>query len=327
MGAQRAGVGGTVQGVHAPAQLPEDGRLVVGQAPVDDAAFVVIAAHGAEHAGEVVEAGFVARVHGDALLVEADALVPVGVHQRETPGEAQDAGVVGQVAPGEGEFGAGQGIIGHAPGGEQGGGVVGLAGVGLEAARGVEGVARPVQAGGGGVQTGVIEDRVDVAQQAPGAVEGGVARGGVPEQAHGLIERATGVPGAGVVDGEIVGVEVKLVGGEVGGGLAVHGVPLGGGEADGQAGGDLRGDLVLDGEEAVRGAVVAFGPDVGVGARVDQLRGDAHLAAFAGDAAFQDVGDAQVAADVAHVEARGIAVGHDAGAGDDFQGRRRARGR
>ncbi len=60
-----------------------------------------------------------------------------------------------------------------------------------------------------------------------------------------------------------------------------------------QAPGDGLGDLALDGEHVGQVAVVVFGPLVGIGARVDQLRGDAHLVARALHAAFEQVRDTQ----------------------------------
>ena len=58
--------------------------------------------------------------------------------------------------------------------------------------------------------------------------------------------------------------------------LAQHALLLGLGQRGSMTPGDARGDLVLDGEDVAEVAVVALGPDMGAGGRVDQLRRDAH---------------------------------------------------
>ena len=64
---------------------------------------------------------------------------------------------------------------------------------------------------------------------------------------------------------------------------------------------DGFGDLALDGEDIVERAVVVVGPELGGGARVDQVRRDAHLVARALDRAFQHVGDAELQPDLGQV--------------------------
>ena len=67
-------------------------------------------------------------------------------------------------------------------------------------------------------------------------------------------------------------------------------------------GDDRRGDLVLHREDIGESAVVAFGPDVAAGRQVVELRGDAHAVARLAHAAFQDIGDAELRADLLHTD-------------------------
>ena len=62
------------------------------------------------------------------------------------------------------------------------------------------------------------------------------------------------------------------------------------------------GNLVLDGEDVVDGAVIGLRPDMGVGGNVDELCRDPEPVACLADAAFQHVGDIQPLADLGHVE-------------------------
>ncbi len=79
-------------------------------------------------------------------------------------------------------------------------------------------------------------------------------------------------------------------------------------------------DLVLQGEDVVELAVVALGPQMAAGGPVNQLSGDPHPAAGFAHAAFQDVADAQLPGQLAHIE--GLALELEGGvAGDDEQGR------
>ena len=64
-------------------------------------------------------------------------------------------------------------------------------------------------------------------------------------------------------------------------------------------GDDRRGQLVLNIEEIVKLAVVLLRPNVIALGGVDQLRGDPHTLADPPDAAFQAVGDAQFAPNLA----------------------------
>ena len=61
------------------------------------------------------------------------------------------------------------------------------------------------------------------------------------------------------------------------------------------------GQLTLDCEQIGCGAIVSFGPDMRVGARVDQFRVDAKTIRDASHRTFHDVSDAELPADFAHV--------------------------
>ena len=71
---------------------------------------------------------------------------------------------------------------------------------------------------------------------------------------------------------EILATRVKIERDEVGGWLALNGQFLSSCDFGVQSFGDFLRDLALDGKQVVQIAVVLLGPDVGVGARVDQLR-------------------------------------------------------
>jgi hypothetical protein len=62
------------------------------------------------------------------------------------------------------------------------------------------------------------------------------------------------------------------------------------------------GDLCLDREHVFGRAVPALGPDVCAACRVDQLGGDPHMLALTLDRAFEHVADAQLLADLTHVD-------------------------
>ncbi|GBF31591.1 hypothetical protein MnTg04_01552 [bacterium MnTg04] len=78
--------------------------------------------------------------------------------------------------------------------------------------------------------------------------------------------------------------------------------------------GDRCRHLALDGEKGLGGqrAVIGLGPDVLIGACIDQLHIDAHLVAGALYAAFQDGRHTQFLADGFHVLGR-VAIFHDRG--------------
>ena len=82
--------------------------------------------------------------------------------------------------------------------------------------------------------------------------------------------------------------------------------------------GDTAGDLVLHGEDIAELPVVAFGPVMGAGDRVDELRADAQPVAAAAHAAFEHVADAKLARDLAHIDSA-VLVDEGGVAGDDEQ--------
>ena len=81
---------------------------------------------------------------------------------------------------------------------------------------------------------------------------------------------------------------------------------------------DLLRDLALDRKQIVQIAIVLFGPNVGVSARVDQLRVQMKPRAGPADASLQNVRYPQLVTDLAHISL--AAIIHDAGPADDFQG-------
>src|SRR6185503_811243 len=66
---------------------------------------------------------------------------------------------------------------------------------------------------------------------------------------------------------------------------------------------DMARDVVLQHEHAFQFAVVAVGPYMKAVGDPDQLRGDAHLLALAPHAALDDMRNAELAPDLAHVAA------------------------
>ena len=69
-----------------------------------------------------------------------------------------------------------------------------------------------------------------------------------------------------------------------------------------QGAGDGGGEFVLHREDIDQVAIVAIGPDMAAGRRVDQLRGQADASAGFADAAFQNVADTQFAAGLNHID-------------------------
>ena len=64
---------------------------------------------------------------------------------------------------------------------------------------------------------------------------------------------------------------------------------------------DGASDLILDREDVFQLSVVALGPAVRAGGGIDELRRDADTVAGATDAAFEDVANAELAADLSDV--------------------------
>ena len=96
-----------------------------------------------------------------------------------------------------------------------------------------------------------------------------------------------------------LGGQHAFIGRHVVGRLALRAVVRGGLDAAGKRRDDRAGHLVLDGEDILKLAVVAFGPDMPVGFRIDQLHGDADAIADLAHAALEHVFDAEFACDLA----------------------------
>ena len=79
---------------------------------------------------------------------------------------------------------------------------------------------------------------------------------------------------------------------------------------------NLLGDAVLEGEDVGGRTFKGLGPEVAVGAGVDELGGDADPVAGADDGAFDDGVDVELASNVGEWAMRAL-VGHDGGSGDD----------
>src|SRR6185369_4498512 len=92
-----------------------------------------------------------------------------------------------------------------------------------------------------------------------------------------------------------------LIGCHVVGSLAFRAFLRGGLDAAGKRADDRSGHFVLDREDILELAVVAFGPDMPVGMRVDELHGDTDAIADLAHAAFEDIFDAELACDLLHL--------------------------
>src|SRR5437762_59020 len=80
---------------------------------------------------------------------------------------------------------------------------------------------------------------------------------------------------------------------------------------------DFLRNLALDGEQIVQIAIVLFGPDMSVRARVDQLRVHVKRGADSPYAALQHMGDSQLVTDLTYVLL--AAIVHYAGPADDLE--------
>src|SRR5262249_4606948 len=89
---------------------------------------------------------------------------------------------------------------------------------------------------------------------------------------------------------------------ELGGFLAARALDLGRDNPGRDGADNVAGDLVLNGEDVLKGAVVALGPDMMAARGINKLCIDAHAVAGFAHAAFKDVADAEIAADFAHVD-------------------------
>jgi hypothetical protein len=82
--------------------------------------------------------------------------------------------------------------------------------------------------------------------------------------------------------------------------------------------GHAAGDLVLHGKDVAELPIVALGPVMGTGQRIDQLGRDAQALAGPAHAAFEHIAHAQLARDPLHVDDLAL-VGECRVAGDDEQ--------
>ena len=115
----------------------------------------------------------------------------------------------------------------------------------------------------------------------------------------------------------IVGARIELESDEIVGGLFLNGQSLGRCDFGVQAFGDFLRDLALDRKQIIQIAVVLLGPDVGISARVDQLRVESEMRAGSADAALQNVRYAQIISDLTHISF--ATVIHHTRPADDFQ--------
>src|SRR5262249_26084358 len=67
-------------------------------------------------------------------------------------------------------------------------------------------------------------------------------------------------------------------------------------------GDDARGDVVLHREDVSQIPVVALGPEVGTGGRIDKVGGNAHALPGSAHATLEDIADAKIAADLFKVD-------------------------
>jgi hypothetical protein len=89
-------------------------------------------------------------------------------------------------------------------------------------------------------------------------------------------------------------------------------------ELDLEGADDLASDLLLHSKNVLQVALVVLGPEVLVGTRIDELRGDAYAPGVPSHAAFEDVSHPQLARDLRKWLLASLVV-HRRGAGDDPQ--------
>ena len=116
----------------------------------------------------------------------------------------------------------------------------------------------------------------------------------------------------------VTALEIKIVGHGIFGGAAFEEFLCLRRNRRRERGRDFLRDGGLDGENIREVAIVALRPDVLVVARVDELAGDADLAAGAAHAALENVGDAKFLADLPHGLGRAAILEHG-GARDHLQ--------
>ena len=98
--------------------------------------------------------------------------------------------------------------------------------------------------------------------------------------------------------------KVALVRGQVVDGARGEAAFFVGGELELEGFDDHTSEAFLDREDIVDDAVVGVGPQVMVGARIDELSCDAQPASGSADAAFEDIPHAQLGGDRLHVLGR-----------------------
>src|SRR6516225_8458432 len=148
-------------------------------------------------------------------------------------------------------------------------------------------------------------------EHAMGLAIGGGDRDGAPAQRLGFRH-----PGAGDLADMRKGADHALPGVEIFGWLALAGEVLGRVEFRLDRRDHLLGDFVLEHEDVGKLAVVALGPDMGSGRGLDQLRGNSQRVAGSPHATFEDIGHAQLTADLLYVDGTAL-VGEAAVARDD----------
>src|SRR5262245_1981250 len=75
----------------------------------------------------------------------------------------------------------------------------------------------------------------------------------------------------------------------------------GSGQSDAEGGRDLARDFVLDGEDVLHLVLIDLAPEVIAVLGVDELSGDAEAVGGASDAAFEDMSNVELGADLADV--------------------------
>jgi hypothetical protein len=98
-----------------------------------------------------------------------------------------------------------------------------------------------------------------------------------------------------------LGGEHALISRHAVGRLAVRTVVCGGLDAAGERRGNRAGHLVLNGEDILKLAVVAFSPNVSVGFSIDQLHCDPDAIASLSYASLENIIDAKFARDLLHL--------------------------
>src|SRR5439155_22184194 len=116
---------------------------------------------------------------------------------------------------------------------------------------------------------------------------------------------------------DTIGARIELEGDEISGWLLLNSQSLRGCDFGVQSFGDFLRDLALDRKQLIQIAVVLLGPDVGICARVDQLRVQTKVRAGSADAAFQNMRHTQIISDLTEISF--ATVIHDTRPTDDFQ--------